>query len=284
MKPPHFFSFGSDYGKENNLDNFLFQLYGLIDLDFSNLGQCDGRRALIYLLGDNNNAIVAADILIYLIYQTYTTPQDLLEQYNGFIERPYKQIELYTGCSNLRKHQIPLDLLKEEGLIETNNKGLHRWTCFKVNTETLIEKLDEAYIAVGKMRDNFWDNYKKRKNNKTEYNDPVDWGSVNDLLFNADHGVDYFKKRGITIFDVEMMFYVQKCWKETYGTDYKWSRGEFNTLSQYLTSKGVKTLTKEDVERLRDAIKTLDEVDWLTKAYTARKIIFRMNGYKKFKN
>lgn len=267
------------------MENYFFQLSGVINTDLNNLSQHNGRRALIYLLGNNNNAIVAADILIYFIYQSFAAFKkfpDLMEEYNGFIIRTYQDIEFAVGCSNLMRNRTPLNLLKEEGLLETHNHSKNRRTCYRVNIENLIEKLDEAYLALGHYKEEYENNYKENHIQK-EYKDPVDWDSVNDQLSKADHGVDYFNDRGISIFDVGMMFYVQKYWKETYGTDYKWSRGEFNTLSQHLTSNGVKQMMVEDVERLRDAIRTLDEVNWLTKAYTARKIVFRMRGYYRFK-
>lgn len=266
----------------NDINNFLSGLYGIINIDFPNLSNQDGRRALIYLLGNNNNAIVAADILIYLIYQTFTTSPDLLEQYDGFIVRTYSDIESAVGCSNLMNCRTPLKLLKDKGLIKTNNNSEHRRSCYRVDISSLIEQMDEAYEALGKYREKCRETYMENHRPST-YNDPVNWEEVNDHLIEGQQDVEYFRERGIKVFDIEMMFYVQKYWKETYGEDYKWSRGEFYTLSKNLTSKGVKRMMMEDVEKLRDAIQTLDEVDWLTKAYTARKIIMRMNGYKKFK-
>ena len=255
------------------MENFLFQLLGLIQHDFN---QRDGRRALIYLLGDGNNAIVAADILIFLIYQTYNIlkdRKDLLEAFDGFIICPYTLIETETGCSNLRRHKASLNLLEDAGFIEydTNTKG--HFSRFKVNTDVIVEELDEGYSAIGKMRDDFWKNYKKS----------IDWDTLNDHLIEGRQDVDFLRKQGFKDFDIELLYWIQKLWKDTYGTDYKWSRGEFNTLSQYFTAHGQKRLTSEDVKKMKEAIQTLNEVSNLTYAYTARKIILRMNGSKDFK-
>lgn len=266
------------------MENFLFQLLGLIQHDFN---QRDGRRALIYLLGDGNNAIVAADILIFLIYQSYNIlkdRKDLLEAFDGFIICPYTLIETETGCSNLRRHKASLNLLEDAGFIDydTNTKG--HFSRFKVNTDVIVEELDEGYSAIGKMRDDFWNEYRESTRGL--------WKKMNEYLVEDksfsfprpyNENIDFLREKGFKDFDILMMMYVQKYWKETYGTDYKWSWGEFNTLSDYLTSKGVKEITPENLERLRNAIQTLDEVSNLTYAYTARKIILRMNGIKDFK-
>ena len=150
------------------IDNFIAQVQGIISTDFNHLNNQDGRRALIYSLGNNNNAIVAADILIYLIYQTLATPFNLLEQYDGYIVRTYQQIELETGCSNLINNRTPIRLLKDAGLIETNNKSQKRRTCYKVNTEVLIDRLDEAYIQMGIEKDRFYEEF-NQKAEKIEY-------------------------------------------------------------------------------------------------------------------
>lgn len=256
--------------------NFIAHVQGIVSTDFNNLNHQDGRRALIYLLGNNNNAIVAADILIYLLYQTLGTPEYLLEQYGGFIVRPYRQIEMDTGCSNLLNNNTPIRILKESGLIETNNKSQKRKTCYKVNTELLVEKLDEAYIQMGIEKERFYEDFDKDT-------DPIDWDHINELVDNEerrDELVSIICKERRRDFDIGMMKCVDKYWKETYGTDFKWTRGEFNTLSYYLTGGGVKGFSKEE---LREAISTLDEVDWMKCKYPAFRIVKRIVGYKRFK-
>lgn len=262
------------------IDNFIAQVQGIISTDFNNLNHQDGRRALIYLLGNNNNSIVAADILIYFIYQTSATPLNLLEQYGGYIVRTYQQIELETGCSNLINNRTPIRLLKESGLIETNNKSQKRRTCYKVNTELLVEKLDEAYIQMGIEKERFYEEFNKET-------DDVDWEHINDLV-DAAESDDYKLDKLISIigknrvYDIPMMFYVDKYWKERFGTDFKWNRGEYNTLSYHISHKGKNRMTGEDIDRLKEAIFTLDEVDWMKCQYPAFRIVKRLLGFKKF--
>ena len=262
------------------IDNFIAQVQGIISTDFSNLNNQDGRRALIYSLGNNNNAIVAADILIYLIYQTLATPTNLLKQYDGYIVRTYQQIELETGCSNLINNRTPIRLLKETGLIETNNKSQKRRTCYKVNTEVLIDRLDEAYIQMGIEKERFYEEF-----NQTT--DKIDWEHINELVDGANEDDEKIDKLVSIIgrnrvFDIPMMHYVDKYWKEKFGTDFKWNRGEYNTLSHYLSHKGTHNLSKEEKDKLKEAINTLEEVDWMECKYPAFRIVKRFFGFKKF--
>lgn len=262
------------------IDNFIAQVRGIISADFNHLNHQEGRRALIYLLGNNNNAIVAADILIYLLYQTLDTSENLLEQYDGFIVRPYRQIEMDTGCSNLLNNSTPIRILKESGLIETNNKSQKRRTCYKVNTELLVEKLDEAYIQMGIEKERFYEEFNKET-------DDIDWEHINDLVDSSKEDGKIFEKLKAIIgekrvYDIPMMFYVDKYWKERFGTDFKWNRGEYNTLSYHISHKGKSIMTEEDIDRLKEAIFTLDEVDWMKCQYPAFRIVKRLLGFKKF--
>ena len=262
------------------IDNFIAQVQGIISTDFNNLNNQDGRRALIYSLGNNNNAIVAADILIYLLYQTLATPTNLLNQYDGYIVRTYQQIELETGCSNLINNRTPMKLLKETGLIETNNKSQKRRTCYKVNTEVLIDRLDEAYIQMGIEKERFYEEF-----NQTT--DKIDWEHINELVDGANEDDEKLEKLIAIIgrnrmYDIPMMFYVDKYWKEKFGTDFKWNKGEYNTLSYHVSHKGTYRMTKEDIDNLKEAINTLEEVDWMKCRYPAFRITKRLLGFRKF--
>ena len=260
------------------IDNFIAQVQGIISTDFNYLNNQDGRRALIYSLGNNNNAIVAADILIYLIFQTLATPLNLLKQYEGYIVRTYQQIELETGCSNLINNRTPMKLLKETGLIETNNKSQKRRTCYKVNTEVLIDRLDEAYIQMGIEKDRFYEEF----NQKT---DDVEWEYINELVDNVKTDDEKFDKLLTIIgrekiYDIPMMYYVDKFWKEKFGVDFKWNRGEYNTLSYHLSHKGTYKMSDEEIEKLKNAIFTLEEVDWMKCQYPALRIVKRLYGFR----
>lgn len=265
-----------------------FELKGFIDTTFhnNNINLQKSRRALIHILGDNNYAIVAADIFIYFLFQTIATPQELLDKYDGFIVRTARQIELAVGCTELMKSRGPMDILKKKGLIETHNHSYKGRLAYRVNFDpiTFEEELKDAYKEVEKEieanRQTHEDIEAMRKTSQQPID--IDWDIVNTLVDNPKENWKYLESKGIGYLDTFMMYHVDTYWKGAYKTDYKWSLGEFNTLSLYLTGKGKKKLFNDDLDKLKNAIETLDEVDWMKKAHTAKKIVKRYEGVGKF--
>lgn len=270
------------------MTDIKFQSFGIINSYFNNLNQQKGRRALILSLGNCNLSIVAADILIYLIWQTYTTPESLLEEYGGYIVRTQEQIELATGCTDFSTNKKPMELLVEMGLVQKDYKSVGRRTRYRVNLDKVIELVETGLMELDKMLNEYTQRQAdikiQKAFNKAYKEMNIDWEHINNYVDDpTKENQEYLEERGITLPNMQLMHFVDIYWKEFYGEDYKWNQAELNKLSCDINGRATKFLTDEEKERLKEAIATIDEMDWQKEAHIATKICNRYKGYYDFK-
>ena len=207
-----------------------FQSYGIIKDYFNNLNQQKGRRALIHALGDNNIAIAAADILIYLVWQTFDTDEELLDKYDGYIVRSNEQIELATGCTSFNNSQKHINLLIEKGYIERDFKSYRYKSRYKVNLQVVVDDLDKSLIELFNQNEAYTlkqeaikeaDTKKARAkeldfdkvNEASKDNNPLDLGT---LSSNPD--------------TLTLIYIVNHYYKKYTNKNFYWNPVKFNTL------------------------------------------------------
>lgn len=274
--------------KRSIMNNIKFQTLGIIKDYFNNLNQQKGRRALIRALGDGNQAIAAADILIYLVWQTFDTDEELLKKYDGYIVRTNEQIVLATGCSDFNNSSRHIEMLIEKGFIERDRKTFRNKCRYKVNLNTVIYELDRCLEELDlevKEYTSKQESIKKadEERSKNPNRSKVDWESVNSLADNpSEENLEILEGQGLSALDVQLIYYVDKFYKEATGYDFYWTLPAFNTLTEVVNGRGTKIMTDEDINRLRYAIQTLDEVSWMKKAHISTRICKRLAGYKRF--
>lgn len=268
------------------MSNIKFQTLGIIKDYFNNLNQQKGRRALIRSLGDGNQAIAAADILIYLVWQTFDTSEGLLKKYDGYIVRTNEQIVMATGCSDFNNSSRHIEMLIEKGFIERDRKTYRNKCRYKVNLNAIISELDRCLKELEIEFKEYTTKQEsiKKVDEERANRSKVDWESVNSLADNpTEENLEILEKQGLSALDVQLIYYVDKFYKETTGCEFIWSLPSFKTLTKVVNGYGSKIMTNEVIDNLKYAIQTLDEVSWMKKAHTATKICKRLAGYKSFK-
>lgn len=212
------------------MSDIKFQSFAIIKDYFNNLNQQKGRRALIHALGEGNVAIAAADILIYLVWQTFDTDQKILDTFNGYIVRTNEQIELATGCSKFNNSQKHIDLLIESGLVERDFKSYRNKSRYKVNLEKVVEVLDKNLEEIYNENASYTQRQNEIKEaDKIRYTaSSLDFDEVNKVSVNNNpKEIGTLSKNYDTL---ALIYIVNHYYKKYTGNRYVWNAVKFNTL------------------------------------------------------
>ena len=222
------------------MSDIKFQSFAIIQDYFNNLNQQKGRRALIHALGDNNTAIAAADILIYLVWQTFDTDQKLLETYNGYIVRTNEQIELATGCSKFINSQKHINLLIEKGFIERDFKSFRNKSRYKVNLEFVVSELDKNLAELYEKNEAYTQkqNAIKEADEKRFTASNLNFDDVNKA--SQDNNPTEIGKLSKDFETLYLIYTVNHYYKLYTGKTFFWNAVKFNTLMTTWRNRAVR--------------------------------------------